>query len=187
MTAKTATMTNLTRQLSNLDLQGKEKTTAPRQPTMPKKMPSTSRLVTKYAPTKDGAAPPGQSTLVKMASGHLRVNSTTTKPTAGLHSRTNSTTIASSKTDSNLALLQQRQERNRVNSNTTNSTRPASPVRAQHAGMDIGTYDGGFELENEKRGSAVFGQAAELLALDSSRLAYVLRATVIRILCSLAA
>ena len=46
-------------------------------------------------------------------------------------------------------------------------------MRAQHATMDIGTYDGGFEIENEKRGSAVFGKAAELLALDSSRLAYV--------------
>lgn len=180
MATKTATVSTLTKQLSNLDLQGKEKTTVPRQPALPKKMPSTSRLATKYAPTRDGgAAAPGQSTLVKMASGHLRVTSVTTKPAPGLHSRTNSTTsaIAASKTDSNLALLQQQQQqqqRNRINSNAKNGARPQSPVRAQYAAMDIGAYDGGFEKENEKRGSAVFGKAAELLALDSSRLAYVL-------------
>lgn len=34
--------------------------------------------------------------------------------------------------------------------------------------IDIGRYDGGFELENEKRGEKVYGEAAEDLALDSS-------------------
>jgi aurora kinase len=34
--------------------------------------------------------------------------------------------------------------------------------------MDIGRYDGGFEIDNEKRGEKVFGEAAEDLALDSS-------------------
>ncbi|KAJ7652061.1 other/AUR protein kinase [Mycena polygramma] len=34
--------------------------------------------------------------------------------------------------------------------------------------IDIGTYDGGLELDNEKRGSAVSGDAAAELALDSS-------------------
>ncbi|KAJ6458124.1 other/AUR protein kinase [Mycena vitilis] len=34
--------------------------------------------------------------------------------------------------------------------------------------IDIGRYDGGLETENEKRGSAVTGEAAEDLALDSS-------------------
>jgi len=34
--------------------------------------------------------------------------------------------------------------------------------------LDIGKYDGGFEIENEKRGEAVDGEAAQDLALDSS-------------------
>ena len=34
--------------------------------------------------------------------------------------------------------------------------------------LDIGKYDGGFEIENEKRGEAVEGEAAQDLALDSS-------------------
>ena len=34
--------------------------------------------------------------------------------------------------------------------------------------MDIGQYDGGLEIENEKRGERVYGEAAEDLALDSS-------------------
>lgn len=40
--------------------------------------------------------------------------------------------------------------------------------------LDIGKYDGGFEIENEKRGEAVEGEAAQDLALDSSvsRLVY---------------
>jgi hypothetical protein len=42
----------------------------------------------------------------------------------------------------------------------TKSTAPAP--------LDIGTYDGGLETENEKRGEKVYGEAAEELALDSS-------------------
>ncbi|KAF7289082.1 Kinase-like protein [Mycena chlorophos] len=34
--------------------------------------------------------------------------------------------------------------------------------------LDIGSYDGGLELENEKRGDVVTGEAAKELALDSS-------------------
>ncbi|KAF8630882.1 hypothetical protein AX17_005240 [Amanita inopinata Kibby_2008] len=34
--------------------------------------------------------------------------------------------------------------------------------------IDIGNYDGGLEIENEKRGEKVYGQAAQDLALDSS-------------------
>ncbi|SJL09713.1 related to Aurora kinase B [Armillaria ostoyae] len=40
--------------------------------------------------------------------------------------------------------------------------KPAAPE------IDIGSYDGGLELENEKRGAAVSGDAARELALDSS-------------------
>ena len=39
---------------------------------------------------------------------------------------------------------------------------------ATHPSIDIGKYDGGLELDNEKRGERVYGQAAEELALNSS-------------------
>jgi len=46
---------------------------------------------------------------------------------------------------------------------------PASrPKPSSGRELDIGKYDGGFEIENEKRGEAVEGEAAEDLALDSS-------------------
>jgi hypothetical protein len=46
---------------------------------------------------------------------------------------------------------------------------PASrPKPSSDRELDIGKYDGGFEIENEKRGEAVDGEAAEDLALDSS-------------------
>ncbi|EIW76705.1 kinase-like protein [Coniophora puteana RWD-64-598 SS2] len=59
------------------------------------------------------------------------------------------------------------------------ATKPAAPKTAgaessQAASrpgpktIDIGKYDGGLELENEKRGEKVTGEAAEDLALDSS-------------------
>jgi hypothetical protein len=44
---------------------------------------------------------------------------------------------------------------------------PSKPAAADRE-LDIGKYDGGFEIENEKRGEAVDGEAAQELALDSS-------------------
>lgn len=49
------------------------------------------------------------------------------------------------------------------------STTPALPTKALvKPAIDIGKYDGGFEIDNEKRGERVFGEAAKELALDSS-------------------
>ncbi|KAI3621149.1 vacuolar protein sorting-associated protein 70 [Moniliophthora roreri] len=48
----------------------------------------------------------------------------------------------------------------------SSSSSPAP--EATQPGIDIGNYDGGLELENEKRGEKIFGEAAEDLALDSS-------------------
>ncbi|KAF7309438.1 Kinase-like protein [Mycena indigotica] len=45
---------------------------------------------------------------------------------------------------------------------------PSSRSDLSKAILDIGSYDGGLELENEKRGDVVTGEAAEELALDSS-------------------
>ncbi|KAH9041192.1 hypothetical protein EDB84DRAFT_1559699 [Lactarius hengduanensis] len=49
---------------------------------------------------------------------------------------------------------------------------PQKPAATQkpltEAELNIGKYDGGFEIENEKRGEAVQGEAARELALDSS-------------------
>ena len=63
----------------------------------------------------------------------------------------------------------------------SNHSRAESPARgATQLNIDIGSYDGGFELENEKRGTKVYGEAAEELALDSS-----LSRQVLPIICSL--
>lgn len=176
MTTKATTVTNLTRQLSNLDLTNKDKAASTtsssniRQPIPHKKTSSNSlKLPSKFAPTREIAHSSSSSHLsgaVKLtaaSSGHIRTNSTVSR--TGQTTRTNSTTTNPKST-----------QRTRTNSSaTTSSTRSGSPTRAAAANaaqlLDIGQYDGGFELENEKRGSAVFGEAAELLALDSSRAA----------------
>ncbi|KAF8644407.1 hypothetical protein AX16_008468 [Volvariella volvacea WC 439] len=49
----------------------------------------------------------------------------------------------------------------------TNTQTTSRHVKTQSS-IDIGTYDGGLEQENEKRGARVYGEAAESLALDSS-------------------
>src|SRR5258707_365338 len=49
-----------------------------------------------------------------------------------------------------------------------NAAKVPGPSTASQVGIDIGKYDGGFERENERRGSAVCGEAAEILKLDSS-------------------
>jgi aurora kinase len=48
------------------------------------------------------------------------------------------------------------------------SQKAPAPKHAAGRALDIGKYDGGFEIENEKRGEAVDGDAARELALDSS-------------------
>ncbi|KAI0250438.1 kinase-like protein [Lactifluus subvellereus] len=45
---------------------------------------------------------------------------------------------------------------------------PSPPKPPSDGEVDIGNYDGGFEIENEKRGETVDGEAAQELALDSS-------------------
>lgn len=59
--------------------------------------------------------------------------------------------------------------RNQTNAEnrTTTPPSPTKPV-AKPPVIDIGKYDGGFEIDNEKRGERVYGEAAEDLALDSS-------------------
>jgi hypothetical protein len=49
-------------------------------------------------------------------------------------------------------------------------TKFAAPNPFTNTSIDIGHYDGGLELDNEKRGERVYGQAAEELALNSSLL-----------------
>lgn len=44
----------------------------------------------------------------------------------------------------------------------------AKPAHPATQPMDIGRYDGGLEIDDEKRGEVVYGEAAEELALDSS-------------------
>ena len=59
---------------------------------------------------------------------------------------------------------------------TSHKTRaPSTQKPLTEAELDIGKYDGGFEIENEKRGEAVQGEAARELALDSSVSRFVAR------------
>lgn len=58
-----------------------------------------------------------------------------------------------------------------TSSTTTTKSQQAAITNAGHnkqQTIDIGHYDGGLEIENEKRGERVYGEAAEELALDSS-------------------
>ncbi|KXN83124.1 Serine/threonine-protein kinase ark1 [Leucoagaricus sp. SymC.cos] len=61
-----------------------------------------------------------------------------------------------------------RQPTSTMNSNKPLATSHSSKNLKQQPSIDIGQYDGGLEIENEKRGERVFGEAAEELALDSS-------------------
>ncbi|KAG5339733.1 Serine/threonine-protein kinase ark1 [Termitomyces sp. Mn162] len=45
---------------------------------------------------------------------------------------------------------------------------PLSTATKAQPPVDIGRYDGGLEIDDEKRGQVVYGEAAEELALDSS-------------------
>jgi hypothetical protein len=52
---------------------------------------------------------------------------------------------------------------------------PTKSVVTLPLGSDIGSYDGGFEDENQRRGESITGEAADLLRLDSSVSGYVVR------------
>src|SRR3984957_15044919 len=65
--------------------------------------------------------------------------------------------------------------RNPTPSQSAPPSRPPSPGKGStEPGIDIGRYDGGFEIDDEVRGEKVYGEAAEDLALDSSVARYVL-------------
>ncbi|KAF7799406.1 hypothetical protein EIP86_010639 [Pleurotus ostreatoroseus] len=50
----------------------------------------------------------------------------------------------------------------------TKLAKPSAPPARKQPTIDIGSYDGGLELDDENRGEKVTGEAAEALALDSS-------------------
>jgi aurora kinase len=133
MTSK-PTVHSLTRQLSEMDINGKPiRTNLQKQPTQ-------AKLLSKFAPSQQGERNAPMSAAVRMA-------------LAGAQA-------AASKTA---------------------QTKSATTSSAAQPSFDIGKYDGGFELENEKRGSKVYGEAAEELALDSSQSRYVCPALLIHI------
>lgn len=99
---------------------------------------------------------PSQTNVSKLLSKYAAPNPFTQPPTT-----TRSTSAAVK-----LALTTHAQP---VVSRQKSAASPPSPGRgATQPGIDIGRYDGGLETEDEKRGSKVFGDAAEELALDSS-------------------
>ena len=142
------TIGQVTRQIAALEISSKPNTQGTTRPTgaTHKKTNSqngtnVSKLLSKFASTTSHTA------------GHTKTTSTHTT-TSHTHASTHATTSTTA----------------------TTKSRPASPTKAaaappkhqpQHA-FDIGTYDGGLELDNESRGEKVTGEAAEDLALDSS-------------------
>lgn len=139
-----------------MDLNKESVTKQIRPPVLLKKTSSNLKLTSKYAPTRDGGtgagAAAGTSAAVKMASGGTS------------HTRTIS---QSSKSGHSRAVTQQKTAGSQASSRVP--TPAQQTVAAKGSGLDIGTYDGGIEIDNEKRGSAVFGEAAQVLALNSSQ------------------
>ncbi|TBU46269.1 kinase-like protein [Dichomitus squalens] len=130
-----ASINQITRQISALEISSKPNTTRPATTAQHQKKPSqtnVTKLLSKYAAPHPFAA---ASTLQKAAS------------TNSIASKTSTAT-----------------------SRPASPTRPAAPTAssAKPPTIDIGSYDGGFEIENETRGEVVVGAAAEELALDSS-------------------
>ncbi|KAG2009558.1 AGC/Akt protein kinase [Coprinopsis cinerea AmutBmut pab1-1] len=70
---------------------------------------------------------------------------------------------------SSLRNLNQNQASGTSSSSSSSQQSSKSSSRSQTTQpLDIGSYDGGLETENEKRGEKVYGEAAQDLALDSS-------------------
>jgi hypothetical protein len=110
---------------------------------------STSKLPTKFQGAQGTAARPPPGAALKLLSSKSS-NSIFTPPTT-----TSSTVNASASTSKPIEA-------------TSTSDDAITPGAANVA--DIGTYDGGFESEiDEGRGREVDGEAAEDLALDSSK------------------
>lgn len=130
-----ASVGQLTRQISALEISSKQNTTR-----------TTTTTTTTTTQHKKN---PSQTNVTKLLSKYAAPNPFPTS--ASLQKAASSQSIAS----------KAQQDASRPPS----PTRPA-PVK-QHT-IDIGKYDGGFEIENETRGAKITGQAAEDLALDSS-------------------
>jgi len=73
---------------------------------------------------------------------------------------------------SSLRNLNQNQASGASSSSSQQSSKSSSRSQTTQP-LDIGSYDGGLETENEKRGEKVYGEAAQDLALDSSVNGYV--------------
>ncbi|TFY73462.1 hypothetical protein EWM64_g10550 [Hericium alpestre] len=134
----------VTRQIAALEISSKQNTStkSTRSGTSHQKtssQTSVSKLVTKFA----------SSTSLQSTSSSSSLKSLHKKGTASASS------VSKLPTSSKPALTP-------AHSKTSSQS---SQVRPE---IDIGNYDGGFEIENEKRGEAVTGEAAEELALDSS-------------------
>lgn len=142
-----ASIGSVTRQISSLDISGKKTTTHGPQASSSSnrlaKQPSqnnVSKLLTKYAAPNPFANASNKPTYP--SSLRNPVPSSGNLPSAG------------------------------SSSTSLHKVQPATSTKAGQSvaqlSMDIGKYDGGLEIDNEKRGERVYGEAAEDLALDSS-------------------
>ncbi|KAI0683079.1 kinase-like protein [Earliella scabrosa] len=129
----------ITRQLSALELSSKPNTTRPATTQHQKK--------------------PSQTNVSKLLSKYAAPNPFSAPTTTTLQKAASTTAIPNKQTTARPASPTRSQ---------TQPTQSSQPAKPSHATIDIGRYDGGFEIENETRGEAVTGEAAADLALDSS-------------------
>lgn len=140
-------MNKLTKAVSELELNDGDENQQPRRPTHNKQYSTgqMAKLLTKFA-----APVPTQQSQATVTNAAVRM-ALTTQPTNFTHVPKGVRPVSSA---SNL--------RTQIPS----PKKPTTVNKLTH--LDIGKYDGGLELENESRGSAVSGEAAQQLALDSS-------------------
>ncbi|KAH9953122.1 kinase-like protein [Russula dissimulans] len=138
-----ASVGSVTRQIAALEISAKQNgaTTKPPRPIHQKNSSQTSvsKLLTKFAAPNPFPEPKPKSTVRTIPQKPANSTQSTAKPPPPASQKAPAPT-------------------------RTRSQSKPNPGRE----LDIGKYDGGFEIENENRGEAVEGEAAKDLALDSS-------------------
>ncbi|RDX46559.1 kinase-like protein [Lentinus brumalis] len=141
----------LTRQLTALEISSKQNAARP--------------------PTSQHQKKPSQTNVSKLLSKYAAPNPLTT--TTSLHKVASTNALASKQAARTTSPTRppapaKPQSQSSQSTQSSQSAQSSQSLHPSKPSFDIGRYDGGFEIENETRGEAVTGEAAEQLALDSS-------------------
>ncbi|KAI0298141.1 kinase-like domain-containing protein [Multifurca ochricompacta] len=142
-----ASVGSVTRQIAALEISTKQNGATTTKPTRPRhqktasaSQTSVTKLLTKFAPPHPFPEP-------KFKPSQVQAKTISSKPV----------------TNSAQSVPRSQPPTSTSHKATSSARTPQLPNQ-----VDIGKYDGGFEIENEKRGQVVEGEAARDLALDSS-------------------